>query len=72
MNISIVARELRDSKMKSHGIDPSRKSELWLVPVAATNEAFATLSETTFEDRLKLIKEYQSVYESCVDEFTEV
>ncbi|OBT84038.1 hypothetical protein VE02_09044 [Pseudogymnoascus sp. 03VT05] len=79
---NVVAGELRDSKTKSHGIDPSTKSELWPVPVAtdkdvedavaAANKAFVTWSETPFEERHKMIKEYQRAYELYLDEFTDV
>lgn len=79
---NVVDGQLRDSKVKTHGIDPCTESELWPVPVAtnkdvedavaAANKSFITWSQTAFEDRLKLIEEYQSIYEAHLDDFTEV
>lgn len=71
---NIVNGELRSSKAKYHGIDPTTKQHNWDVPVAtledvddavaAANEAYAGWKTTTWEYRLERIARFKEAIEA--------
>ena len=79
---NVVDGQNRSSKTKYNGIDPTTKESLWDVPsathddiedaVAAANKAYASWKKTTWTERTKYIQRYKEVYESYLEEMTEL
>ena len=79
---NVINGQLKNSKNKYHGIDPTTKEPNWDVPVAshddieeavaAANKAYASWKTTTWEERTHLIERFKEVYNSYEDELAEV
>ena len=79
---NIVNGQLRNSKNKYHGIDPTTKEPNWDVPVAshddieeavaAANKAYTSWKKTTWAERTHLIERFKEVYFSYEEELTDL
>lgn len=79
---NVIGGELRQSKQKYNGVDPSTGENLWDVPVASredvedavafANKAFPAWSQTTWDERKALLSKYKDLLVSYNDEFYEL
>ena len=79
---NVVDGQLRNSKNKYHGIDPTTKEPNWDVPiaghddiedaVAAGNKAYAKWKKTTWEERIQYLERFQEMFFSYEEELTNV
>ena len=79
---NLVNGQLRNSKNKYHGIDPTTKEPNWDVPVAshndiedavaAGNKAYAKWKTTTWEERTRHLERFKEIFYSYEKELTEV
>lgn len=79
---NIIAGELRNSKEKYHGVDPTTKQPLWDTPIAtdeqieeavkAANKAYEQWKNTTWEERTEKLARFKEFFESYHQEMTEL
>jgi len=79
---NIVNGELRSSKTKYHGIDPTTKQPNWDVPVAtqddvddavaSANKAFAEWKNTTWAHRTERIARFKESFEAYQEEMIDL
>ena len=79
---NVVDGQNRSSKTKYNGIDPTTKENLWDVPVAthddvedavvAATRAYNSWKKLTWAERTKYLQRYKEVYDSYLEEMTEL
>jgi acyl-CoA reductase-like NAD-dependent aldehyde dehydrogenase len=79
---NVIDGQLRNSKTKYHGIDPTTKEPNWDVPVAsdndiedavvAGNKAYAKWKMTTWEERTQHLERFKEIFFSYEEELTNV
>lgn len=79
---NVIDGQLRNSKNKYYGIDPTTKEPNWDVPVAshddiedavaAGNKAYAKWKKTSWEERTQYLERFREVFFSYQEELTDV